>query len=158
MGGEGVEMSVVSLRDTLAAKEKGLPEYVHKLLKFWGAWMRGIHIPQLEDREAFYPKENTISKLKNLRDGAAQLGADPNIATLSDSIGLAVDRAVEDLSAQDRDGYAMAHALVLRYYRGLSGRIACKRLHVSEDRFDDLVKMAKCYMMAKLEPWKDMVE
>lgn len=150
MGREGFEtMSAVNLRQILDQREIGLPEYVPKLLKFWGAWMNGIRMPRLD-----YPSENTISKIKRLRDGAGQPTGPRDISTLSDAIGLAVDRAVEDLSIVD---YRMSAVLVHCYYHGLPSREACKRIHTSEDVYDDLLKMARWYMVSKLEPWKESV-
>lgn len=143
------DMSLVNLRSMLEQRETGLPEYVPKLLKFWAAWMHGIKMPHLD-----YPSENTISKIKRLRDGAGQPTGFRDISTLSDAIGLAVDRAVEDLSMVD---YRMSAAIIHCYYHDLSSREACKRIHTSVDVYDDILKMARWYMVSKLEPWKGMV-
>lgn len=143
-----MRMNASNLREILQQKETGLPDYVPKLLKFWGAWMQGIRMPHLD-----YPSENTISKIKRLRDGAGQPSAG-NVSTLSDAIGLAVDKAIEDLSATD---YRMGSAIVYHYYYGISSKDGCKRIRTSVDVYDDLLKMARWYMVAKLEPWKEAV-
>lgn len=98
-----------------------------------------------------YPSENTISKIRRYRDGAGQPGPMTNISTLSDSIGLAVDSAVESLTPIDA---RMSAALVYHYYNRISTREGCKRIHTSQDVYDDILKMARWYMVAKLEPWK----
>lgn len=154
-------MVAVRLQDIPDRQEqKGLPEYVEKLLEFWGAWLRGVRLPDLglphETPEARVAREQNGERYRE--EMTRRLDVIPEtrgIHTLADSIGLKIDNAIESLTPIDA---RLSAVIVYRYLHGIPGKIACKRIHTSEDVHDRLLLQARWFLAAELKPLRKHTE
>lgn len=155
-------MAVSNLRQYSEAKESAsaaIPPYVEFLLKFWGAWLSGIRMPDLgyphETLESRASREKNGERYKEETAGRDVIPETKGIHTMADGIGLQIDRAIEGMTVVD---WRLTAVIVHRYLYGEPAKIACKRIHTNEDMHDKILFQARWYMAAKLEHLKRYAE